>query len=97
MIEELEALRHEVIDLGTDTDAERIDYPDKARELGEAIQRGDAERGVLICGSGVGATTTTGADGVAVTTTIRVSTGRARHATTAPTATARRARYAVTA
>jgi ribose 5-phosphate isomerase B len=55
VIEELEALRHDVIDLGTDTDAERIDYPDKARELGEAIQRGDAERGVLICGSGVGA------------------------------------------
>ncbi|HUQ22465.1 MAG TPA: RpiB/LacA/LacB family sugar-phosphate isomerase [Gaiellaceae bacterium] len=55
VIDELEALRHEIVDLGTDTDAERIDYPDKARELGEAIQRGDAERGVLICGSGVGA------------------------------------------
>ena len=46
---------HDVIDLGTDTDAVRIDYPDKAREIGEAIQRGDAERGVLVCGSGVGA------------------------------------------
>jgi len=46
---------HDVVDLGTDTDAVRIDYPDKARELGEAIQRGDAERGVLVCGSGVGA------------------------------------------
>ena len=55
VLEELDALRHEVLDLGTDTDAERIDYPDKARELGEAIQRGDAERGVLVCGSGVGA------------------------------------------
>ena len=44
-----------MIDLGTDTDAVRIDYPDKARELGEAIQRGDAERGILVCGSGVGA------------------------------------------
>jgi len=54
VLEELEALRHEVVDLGTDTDAERIDYPDKARELGEAIQRGDADRGVLVCGSGVG-------------------------------------------
>ena len=54
----LETLRdggHEVVDLGTDSDATRIDYPDKARELGEAIQRGDAERGVLVCGSGVGA------------------------------------------
>src|SRR5256885_5345991 len=46
---------HEVVDLGTDTDAIRIDYPDKAREIGEAIQHGDAERGVLVCGSGVGA------------------------------------------
>ena len=52
----LEALAgHEVLDLGTDTDAVRIDYPDKAREVGEAIQRGEAERGVLVCGSGVGA------------------------------------------
>jgi ribose 5-phosphate isomerase B len=52
----LEALsEHEVIDLGTDTDAVRIDYPDKAREVGESIQRGDAARGVLVCGSGVGA------------------------------------------
>jgi ribose 5-phosphate isomerase B len=54
----LEALRddgHELVDLGTDTDAVRIDYPDKARELGEALLRGDAERGILICGSGVGA------------------------------------------
>jgi ribose 5-phosphate isomerase B len=46
---------HDVLDLGTDTDAVRIDYPDKAREVGEAIQRGDAERGVLVCGSGAGA------------------------------------------
>ena len=46
---------HEVVDLGTDTDAVRIDYPDKARELGEVIQGGAAERGVLVCGSGVGA------------------------------------------
>ena len=52
----LEALgAHDVIDLGTDTDAVRIDYPDKARELGEAIQDGRAERGILVCGSGVGA------------------------------------------
>ena len=46
---------HDVIDLGTDTDAVRIDYPDKARELGEVIQDGRAERGILVCGSGVGA------------------------------------------
>ena len=46
---------HDVVDLGTDTDAVRIDYPDKAREIGEAILAGEAERGVLVCGSGVGA------------------------------------------
>jgi ribose 5-phosphate isomerase B len=46
---------HEVVDLGTDTDAVRIDYPDKAREIGAAIADGGAERGVLVCGSGVGA------------------------------------------
>lgn len=46
---------HEVIDLGTDTDAVRLDYPDKAREIGTAIQSGRAERAVFVCGSGVGA------------------------------------------
>jgi ribose 5-phosphate isomerase B len=46
---------HEVIDFGTDTDAVRVDYPDKAREVGEALQSGRAERGILVCGSGVGA------------------------------------------
>jgi ribose 5-phosphate isomerase B len=46
---------HEVLDLGTDTDAVRIDYPDKAAEMGAALNAGRAERGVLVCGSGVGA------------------------------------------
>src|ERR687897_3334849 len=55
VLDELATLGHGLVDLGTDTDAERIDYPDKARELGEAIQRGDADRGILVCGSGVGA------------------------------------------
>jgi ribose 5-phosphate isomerase B len=54
----LETLReegHEIVDLGTDTDAVRIDYPDKAAELGASLKDGQAERGVLVCGSGVGA------------------------------------------
>ena len=55
VLDELAALGHDAVDLGTDTDSERVDYPDKARELGEAIQRGEAERGILVCGSGVGA------------------------------------------
>ena len=46
---------HDVVDLGTDSDEVRIDYPDKAREVGEAIRDGRAERAVLVCGSGVGA------------------------------------------
>ena len=48
-------LGHDAVDLGTDTDAVRIDYPDKAREIGEAIRSGDAARAILVCGSGVGA------------------------------------------
>jgi ribose 5-phosphate isomerase B len=55
VLEQLAALGHDAVDLGTDSDAERVDYPDKARELGEAILEGRAERGVLVCGSGVGA------------------------------------------
>jgi ribose 5-phosphate isomerase B len=46
---------HEIVDLGTDTDEHRIDYPDKARELGAALTEKRAERGILVCGSGVGA------------------------------------------
>src|SRR6266571_1583938 len=49
------AFDHEVIDLGAHLPTPRIDYPDKAREIGEAILSGDAQRGVLVCGSGVGA------------------------------------------
>jgi ribose 5-phosphate isomerase B len=55
VLEELAALGHVVVDLGTDTDEHRVDYPDKAREVGEAIHSGAAERAVLVCGSGVGA------------------------------------------
>lgn len=48
------AAGHEPIDLGTfNTDA--VDYPDYAEKLGRAIQNGEAARGVLLCGSGVGA------------------------------------------
>ncbi len=49
------AAGHEALDLGVDTDAVRVDYPDSARAVGEAILRGEADRAVLVCGSGVGA------------------------------------------
>jgi ribose 5-phosphate isomerase B len=55
VLEELGSLGHDVVDLGTDTDAVRIDYPDKAAEIGAALNDGRAERGILVCGSGVGA------------------------------------------
>jgi ribose 5-phosphate isomerase B len=55
ILEALAADGHTIVDLGTDTDAVRIDYPDKAAELGAALKDGRAERGVLVCGSGVGA------------------------------------------
>jgi ribose 5-phosphate isomerase B len=55
LIDSLRDGGHAVVDLGTDTDAVRIDYPDKAAEIGAAVKDGRAERGVLVCGSGVGA------------------------------------------
>ena len=46
---------HDVADLGTNRPDQPDDYPDFAEALGRAVQRGEAERGILICGSGVGA------------------------------------------
>ena len=45
---------HEAVDLGVGTDAQRVDYPDTAKAVGGEILGGRAERGVLVCGSGVG-------------------------------------------
>jgi ribose 5-phosphate isomerase B len=55
LLEVVAALGHEAVDLGTDKPEPRIDYPDKAREIGDAIRSGEAERAVFVCGSGVGA------------------------------------------
>ncbi|MBT8461031.1 MAG: ribose 5-phosphate isomerase B [Gemmatimonadetes bacterium] len=44
---------HEVVDLGTDG-PQSVDYPDYARAVAEAVVRGEAERGLLVCGSAVG-------------------------------------------
>jgi ribose 5-phosphate isomerase B len=48
-------LGYDLIDLGGDGSDPTDDYPDFARKLGLAIRDGEAERGILICGSGVGA------------------------------------------
>ena len=45
---------HQPLDLGVDTDAVRVDYPDTAKAVGQAILRAEAERGILVCGSGAG-------------------------------------------
>src|SRR5438093_12643289 len=55
VLEEIVRAGHEPVDLGTDKPKPMVDYPDKAREIGEAIRSGDAERGVFVCGSGAGA------------------------------------------
>ena len=44
---------HEVVDFGTDSD-ESCDYPDMAHPAAEAVGSGDAERGIIVCGSGIG-------------------------------------------
>src|SRR6476646_8440992 len=51
----VDAEGHEILDLGTDEPEPRIDYPDKAQEVGDAIRSGGAQRGIFVCGSGVGA------------------------------------------
>ena len=55
VLEEVQASGHEPVDLGTDAAEPAVDYPDKAREVGDAIRSGEAERGIFVCGSGVGA------------------------------------------
>jgi len=47
-------LKHEVVDLGTRS-TEPVDYPDFAEAVGTAVCNGKASRGILVCGSGVGA------------------------------------------
>ncbi len=55
LVEYLKKQGHEVIDLGTNDPTQPDDYPDFAEALGHAILDGRAERGILACGSGVGA------------------------------------------
>ena len=55
VVAELQRLGHEALDLGTHDAITPDDYPDRAAALAAALKDGRAERGVLICGSGVGA------------------------------------------
>jgi ribose 5-phosphate isomerase B len=54
ILEAVSAAGHEPIDVGTHS-AESVDFPDISEKVGRAVQSGQAERGILVCGSGVGA------------------------------------------
>jgi ribose 5-phosphate isomerase B len=54
VLKTVEAAGHEVLDLGAYDDSPS-DYPDYAEKAGRAVQRGEADRGIVLCGSGVGA------------------------------------------
>ena len=53
LIEQLIESGHEVLDLGTDSN-ERVDYPDFAEAVAKSVASGEAEFGLLVCGSGIG-------------------------------------------
>jgi ribose 5-phosphate isomerase B len=54
VLEHLRTLGHEVIDVGS-YDPDPVDFPDVARKVAAAITEGRAERGLMVCGTGVGA------------------------------------------
>jgi ribose 5-phosphate isomerase B len=55
IVDHLTTAGHEVLDLGAYNMDPGDDYPDYAKAVGEAVLRGEAERGIIVCGSGVGA------------------------------------------
>ena len=54
VLETVRAAGHEALDMGTDS-TDPVDYPDYAEKIGQALQSGEVDRGILLCGSGVGA------------------------------------------
>lgn len=52
---ELQSLGHEVIDVGTDAAERSVDYPDFSIPVAERVARGEADRGVVVCATGIGA------------------------------------------
>jgi ribose 5-phosphate isomerase B len=54
VVETLRSWGHEVTDVGTDS-SDPVDFPDIAELVCEAVRKGDAERGIMVCGTGVGA------------------------------------------
>ena len=56
IIADVEAAGHTVIDFGTHDACKPDDYPDYARLVGNAVQKGEVDRGIIVCGSGAGVT-----------------------------------------
>ena len=54
LVKTVRAMGHEPLDLGGDGSDKSDDYPDYAEKVGEAVRTGIADRGILVCGSGVG-------------------------------------------
>jgi ribose 5-phosphate isomerase B len=54
VLETVRSAGHQPIDMGTDS-AAPVDFPDFTEKVGRAVQSGEAERGILVCGSGIGA------------------------------------------
>lgn len=52
---ELQRLGHEVVDLGTASGSESVDYPDFTIPVAERVASGEVERGVVVCATGIGA------------------------------------------
>ena len=57
IVEHLKALGHQVINFGTDTE-ESMDYPDAIHPVAKAVEIGNADFGIILCGSGNGAAMT---------------------------------------
>ena len=53
VLDEVKKLGHEILDFGTDSDTS-VDYPDYAFKVAKSVQKGESDRGILICGSGIG-------------------------------------------
>ena len=51
---DLQQAGHEVLDLGTNSSTQSVDYPDFGKAVADAVASGKAERGVLVCGTGIG-------------------------------------------
>ena len=54
VLKAIQTAGHETIDMGTNS-TEPVDFPDITEKVGRAVQTGEAERGILVCGSGIGA------------------------------------------